>query len=99
VQTTLSVWPDELVFGGLRRGEGGRVVLAASGEPLDPEASYRVLVTDYIYGNDKYPFRGLDDTPYETGISWRQPAIDWIRVQHSSHERPLEQMLDGVSRF
>jgi 5'-nucleotidase/UDP-sugar diphosphatase len=99
VQTTLSVWPDELVFGGLRRGEGGRVVLAASGEPLDPEASYRVLVTDYIYGNDKYPFRGFDDTPYETGISWRQPAIDWIRVQHSSHERPLEQMLDGVSRF
>lgn len=99
VQTTLSVWPDELVFGGLRRGEGSRVVLAASGEPLDPEASYRVLVTDYIYGNEKYPFSGFDDMPYETGISWRQPAIDWIRLQRSSRERSLEEMLDSAARF
>ncbi len=99
VQAAISGWRGDLVYGGLRRGSDGQVLLASTGEPLDPEATYRVLVTDYLYGNAKYPFSGDDPEPYETGISWRQPAIDWIRVQHSNSEHPLEEMLDTEARF
>ena len=80
-----------IVYSGIRL-EKGRYVLA-DGSPLSPDAPYRLLTTDYMYHNEKYPFGGLDPEPYETSIHWRQPVIDWIRAQHSSAESPLEAAL------
>jgi 2',3'-cyclic-nucleotide 2'-phosphodiesterase (5'-nucleotidase family) len=86
-------WSTDLVFGGLRRGADGRVALA-DGAPLSTSARYRVLVLDYVYGNARYPFQGMDASPYETGIPWRQPAIDWLRLQRTTRDWPLERVLN-----
>lgn len=87
-----------IVVGGIYRETDGKIFLR-DGTPLDPEATYRLLVTDYMYHNDKYPFQGYDPEPYETSILWRQPVIDWVRAQHSSPQQPLEERIDPRPRL
>ena len=77
--------PEALIVGGEAWGRDGST--------LDPSARYRLLVTDYLYDNQKYPLRRFDATPYDTSISWRQPVIDWIRAQRSTEDAPLEERL------
>ena len=89
---------EPLVLGGIRREGEGKVILLKDGSPLKPEATYRLLVTDYLYGNPSYPFKLQDQQPYETSISWRQPVIDWVRAQKSNQDNPLEKRLDAQSR-
>jgi hypothetical protein len=80
-------------MGGIRRDAAGQMLLS-DGTPLDAEGTYRLLTTDYMYGNTKYPFSALTETPYETGVSWRQPVIDWISAQQSTPGRPIEGKID-----
>jgi len=89
---------EPLVLGGIRREGEDKVILLKDGSPLKPEATYRLLITDYLYGNSGYPFKLQDSQPYETSISWRQPVIDWIRVQKSDKDNPLEKRLDHKPR-
>ena len=89
--------PEALVLGGAVQ-RGNRLVWA-DGSALDGEATYRLLITDYLYSNTKYPFARFDAEPYETSIHWRQPAIDWIKAQRTSRQRPLEQLLDSAVRL
>ena len=71
---------------------GGGWVLENSGQPLDGEALYSVLVKDYMYaGGDGYTLLAeADPAAYQTGIDWRQPVIDWILAQESSPDAPLD---------
>jgi 2',3'-cyclic-nucleotide 2'-phosphodiesterase (5'-nucleotidase family) len=89
--------PEALVLGGAAL-QGNRLVLV-DGSVADGETAYRLLITDYLYDNPKYPFGRFDREPYETSIHWRQPAIDWIKAQRTSRERPLEQLLDATVRL
>jgi 2',3'-cyclic-nucleotide 2'-phosphodiesterase (5'-nucleotidase family) len=89
---------EALALGGIRRKAEGEYVLARDGTPLKPDAAYRLLVTDYMYGNSKYPFSRFDKRPYETSILWRQPVIDWIRAQKSNKDNPLESHVDNKPR-
>lgn len=98
VLRTLNEAGDQLVLGGMKRSEQGRVVLLPGGQPLAPQATYRLLITDYLYSNKKYFFYLYDDEPYETSILWRQPMIDWVQAQHSSASNPLEKHLDNTAR-
>lgn len=84
---------DELVVAGLKRDKAGNLLLAHDGSPLKPDARYRLLVTDFLYGNQQFPFRLYDKEPYTTSISWRQPVIDWVRAQRSDRDKPIEKAI------
>jgi len=69
------------------------------GSDLDPEATYHVLVNNYMYtGGDGYLFSAQDPDAYDTGIQWREPVIEWILDQQTSPERPLRTLLDDTQR-
>ena len=79
--------------------ENGAAILTKTGKPLDPQATYRVLVNDFMYtGGDSFPLQKQDPDGYNTAISWRQPVIDWIMAQNSSASAPLDSKIDTEPR-
>lgn len=79
---------------------GARIIAELDdGNPLDPEATYHVLVNNFMYyGGDGYLFSEHNPDGYDTGIHWREPVIEWIIAQQTSPERPLETLLDKTRR-
>ena len=73
-------------------------VLNKTGQPLEKEHTYSVLVNDFMYaGGDNYELLAkFDPKAYNTAIDWRQPVIDWILSQHSSQEDPLDPTIKGL---
>jgi 2',3'-cyclic-nucleotide 2'-phosphodiesterase (5'-nucleotidase family) len=63
-----------------------------SGEPIDPDATYHLLTTDFLYaGGDGYAMlAAYDPEAYNTGVDWRQPLVDWVLAQESDESRPLD---------
>jgi 2',3'-cyclic-nucleotide 2'-phosphodiesterase (5'-nucleotidase family) len=63
-----------------------------NGEPIDPDATYHLLTTDFLYaGGDGYEMLArFDPEAYNTAIDWRQPLVDWVLAQESDENRPLE---------
>lgn len=82
---------DYPATGGIHHA-GSQWVLDATGEPLDMQATYSVLVNDFMYaGGDHYDMlAAFDPDAYNTSIDWRQPVIDWILQQNSSPDNPLD---------
>ncbi len=77
--------------------KGGQWILTETGQPLDPEATYNLLVTDFMYaGGDNYRIAEFDPEAYNTAINWRQPVIDWIMAQESSPEKPLDAAIEAL---
>jgi 2',3'-cyclic-nucleotide 2'-phosphodiesterase (5'-nucleotidase family) len=72
--------------------KNGRWVFNSNDAPLDPQATYHVLVNDFMYaGGDSYKLLAkFDPHAYNTSIDWRQPIIDWIKMQNSSPDHPLD---------
>ena len=71
----------------------------ADGTPIDPQATYHVLVNDFIYaGGDGFRLKGYDPDAYNTSIDWRQPVIDWIAALHTSPGHALDAYLDPNPR-
>lgn len=71
----------------------------ADGTPIDPEATYHVLVNDFMYaGGDGFKFKAQDPDAYNTAIDWRQPVIDWIISLNTSSDNPLDAYLDTAPR-
>ena len=88
------------VGGMIVHGSGPELtVTLTDGSPLDPQATYHVLVNNYIYqGGDGYHFSQQDPDAYDTGIHWREPVIQWIRAQGTGPDHPLESLLDDTPR-
>ncbi|MGC9349783.1 MAG: bifunctional metallophosphatase/5'-nucleotidase, partial [Anaerolineae bacterium] len=86
--------------GGMAYRGGRYVILTAEGDvPLDPSATYTVLVNDFMYaGGDGYRFADYDPNAYETGIDWRQPVIEWISTLNTSPDDPVENYVDTEQR-
>jgi 2',3'-cyclic-nucleotide 2'-phosphodiesterase (5'-nucleotidase family) len=79
-------------YGGVKpAGEGW--ILTKTGEPIIREALYTVLVNDFMYaGGDSYEeLAEYDPGAVFTSIDWREPLVDWIKSQHSSRVKPLDQ--------
>jgi 2',3'-cyclic-nucleotide 2'-phosphodiesterase (5'-nucleotidase family) len=74
----------------------GQWVFDKTGEPIDPDASFSLLVTDYLYagGADYTMLAEYDPEGYNTAISWRQPIIDWILAQYSDVENPIDWVIE-----
>lgn len=71
--------------------QDGRFVLANTGEPLDDNRKYRVLVNSFMYagGGNYFPLAEGDPDGFDTGINYRQPFQDWLKAQNSSEQNPL----------
>jgi len=77
--------------------ERGQWILKESGQSLDPDATYNLLVTDFMYaGGDDYRITEFDPEAYNTAINWRQPVIDWIIAQESSVGNPLDEAIKDL---
>lgn len=82
---------------------GGMTIISgyklADGTPIDPDATYRVLVNDFMYtGGNGFKFKQHDPDAYDTAIDWRQPVIDWIVSRNTSPENPLDIYLNWGPR-
>jgi len=88
---------DATVAGGMHR-DGSHWVLNETGERLDGDTVYRVLVNSFMYaGGDGYNFFAhYDPNAYNTGIDWRQPLIDWILDQDSGPDQPLDEAIERL---
>lgn len=76
----------------------GEWILEETGQPIQRDEVYRVLVNDFMYaGGDDYALLAqLDPDAYNTAIDWRQPVIDWIVAQASSPEMPLDGAFEAL---
>lgn len=84
----------EPLVAGLEYGDEYRL---RSGEPLDPAAVYRILVSDSLYaGGYYYELFNYDPEPLLTAIDWRQPAIDWIQALGTSEADPIAEELQAL---
>jgi 2',3'-cyclic-nucleotide 2'-phosphodiesterase (5'-nucleotidase family) len=91
-------WP--VVSGITYTGTGSSTqVTLASGTAVDAAATYRVLITDYLYnGGDGYGFQDYDPAPVEYGVNYRDPVVSWTRQLGTSSTDPLEAHLDATVR-
>jgi 2',3'-cyclic-nucleotide 2'-phosphodiesterase (5'-nucleotidase family) len=86
-------------IGGIRP-KGAGWVFKDTGEPLDRETTYSVLVNDFMYaGGSGYDILAqFDPHGYDTAIDWRQPVIDWIIDQESSPQNPLDPAIQALGK-
>ena len=84
-----------IVMSGLTSVDGYRL---RDGEILHPDSLYTVLINDFMYTHPGSDFNLYDQNPYDTGINYRQPLIDWIRSLNTSPENPLDKYLDYTRR-
>jgi 2',3'-cyclic-nucleotide 2'-phosphodiesterase (5'-nucleotidase family) len=87
---------ESLAIGGLVR-EGNTWKLRKTGEVVDPDKIYTVLVDDFIYsGGDEFTFHEIDPEGVHTGSFYRQLFIDWIIAQDSSIDDPLDEAIASL---
>ncbi len=78
---------------------GPLTVRLKNGDPLDPKATYRVIVNSFMYeGGGGYLFSKQNPQGRAIGVNFRDPAIKWILSRETSHDHPLEMMLDAGPR-
>jgi len=94
LQEVIAGQEGRAAVGGMHR-KGLGWILNRTGEPLQDDAIYHVLVNDFMYaGGDHYDLLAqADPNAYNTSIDWRQPVIDWIIAQNSTPERPLDEAI------
>lgn len=70
---------SDLAIGGVVQ-RNGTWRFKGTGEEIDPDATYTVLVNDFMFaGGDGYKnLSEQDPNGYNTAVDWRQPLIDWI---------------------
>jgi 5'-nucleotidase/UDP-sugar diphosphatase len=82
-----------------QQSDGRLAAKLKDGSDLDPDALYHVLVNSFMYdGGNNYLFSEQNPNGYDTGIHYRDPAIQWIISRQTSPERPLETLLDRTQR-
>lgn len=78
--------------------QSGQWILDKTGQAIDPDAMYSLLVNDFMYaGGDGYSQLAIfDPDAYNTAIDWRQPVIDWMLAQVSTPESPLDGAIEQL---
>jgi 2',3'-cyclic-nucleotide 2'-phosphodiesterase (5'-nucleotidase family) len=86
---------DGFIVGGMTTIDG---YFLSDGTPIDNQKLYTVLTTDYLYSQTNINLSVYDDDPYDTGVHYRQPLIDWIKSLNTSSSNPLNNYLDSTPR-
>ena len=85
--------------GGRYRSGPEAEVWDTAGQPVDPQATYEVLLTSFqAAGGDGYPLPEWGLPMTNTGIHYRDPVIAWTREQGSTEAHPLDERLDPAAR-
>ncbi len=87
---------EYLGMAGLRR-TGGQYRLAKTGQPIDPAATYQVLMNSYMYGVSA-ALAAADPAPVTIAADWRQPVFDWLLAHPTGREKPLDALVDTTPR-
>lgn len=84
---------------GLKIENGGLYYLRAQ-QPIDVNATYRVLVNDYLYNNSEL-LKRADPAPTVVFEDWRIPLYRWLADHKTAVDRPVERemTLDKILRF
>jgi len=107
LQEDLAIGTESCTMGGCYIAVGGITfsgtgssvsVTLQGGAPLDLQATYRVLVNDYMYETGPYPLKAQDPTPIDLGVNFREPVVDWTRQLNTSPSDPLEAHIDSTPR-
>jgi len=78
------------------RYAGGQYLLK-TGQPVDPTATYRVVMNNYMYDSNA-ALKAADSTPVFAAADWRLPVYDWLAAHPTSQEQPLEGVVDAKAR-
>ena len=87
--------------GGMTYNVSGNTVAVTlmDGRTFDPDETYTVIISDFMYaGGDDYLFGEQDTAGYDTNIHWRQPVINYILSLETSEAQPLDALFDNTSR-
>lgn len=96
LENTMVSRNDNLAYAGVKN-VSGRWVMTDTGEEIDPNATYVVLVNSYIYGGGSgYLFGEYDPNGYDTSILYRDPTIQWIEAQGSSMANPIDDAIEAL---
>jgi 5'-nucleotidase/UDP-sugar diphosphatase len=83
--------PEAIVAGFSKSGDSW---VDAEGKPIEPERTYRVVTSDFLFfGGDGFTMHRHDHTPKMTGVNWRTPVIEWTKRRKTSQQQPLESVL------
>lgn len=85
----------DLIMGGMTSVGGYRHL---DGTPLKMDSIYSVLTTDYLYIQDATNFHLYDSDPYDTGMNYHQPTVDYIASLNTGASNPLNNYLDDEPR-
>jgi 2',3'-cyclic-nucleotide 2'-phosphodiesterase (5'-nucleotidase family) len=84
-----------MVVSGFTTHEGFQL---PNGAALKADSTYRILTNDFLYSLPNLNFKKFDPEPYDTGVNYRQPVIDWIKSMGSTIEEPLPLSIDPKPR-
>jgi 2',3'-cyclic-nucleotide 2'-phosphodiesterase/3'-nucleotidase len=89
VREVLAAGTRPVIAGLTEEPEG--LMLAKTGELLEQDAIYRVLINSFMYqGGDNYgPLAEYDPNGFDTGMSYRQPFVMWLESIETSAANPL----------
>jgi len=83
------------IVGGMTTIDG---YFLSDGTPIENQKMYTVITTDYLYSQTNINLSVYDGDPYDTGVHYRQPLIDWIKSLNTSTSNPLNDYLDSIPR-
>jgi 5'-nucleotidase/UDP-sugar diphosphatase len=71
--------------------QNGEWTLTASGQRLDLQSSYTVMINSFMYegGNNFGMVRDADPDGFDTGMNYRQPFTDWLKSRGTTARNPL----------
>jgi 5'-nucleotidase / UDP-sugar diphosphatase len=87
----------DLGVSGLRR-EDKNWVVSKRGTPINPGATYNVLMPNFIYETTP-SLMAADPSPVMLSDDWRTPVYKWLEKNPTSKDKPLEGLIDGKLRI
>ena len=87
---------NKLIVAGLTKF-AGKWFVTETGEQLNPEQHYSVLINSFIYtGGDGYNFSKYTLTAFDTTVLYHEPLLDWLRAQGTNESMPINEIVETL---
>jgi 2',3'-cyclic-nucleotide 2'-phosphodiesterase (5'-nucleotidase family) len=80
------------------RYDGKQYLSMKTGKPVEPAASYTVLLNSFMYATSDL-LKQADPKPQQAYADWRQPVFAWLAKHPTSKEQPLDALVDITPRI